>query len=281
MVFWNRRLAVPVLLDLLVVGAGLVFAVIFVFHGSSAGLKLGATNAAKQTFLATALTDLPAPELIRLAMVVALLGGLSRAALAFVLPFFRDTRVDPLSWVLIGSSIAGAAAVALFSHPGRSQGYFYATAIPLAALGSALGAERLVRGLGRRVAALVAAIGIAGGIAGYLVPQLVTGPLRPRAYTQVWEMVWIAVAVLVIVALVAAVAVGIVGRGRLGRGGLGIAVLAAVACSILVTGSSSAVAALATSRTPAARVVTLSSGGAVSQAQIDVARYIRDHSAHR
>ncbi len=179
MVFWNRRLAVPVLLDLLVVGAGLVFAVIFVFHGSSAGLKLGATNAAKQTFLASVLTDLPAPELIRLAMVVALLGGLSRAALAFLLPFFRDTRVDPLSWVLIGSSIAGAAAVALFSHPGRSQGYFYATAIPLAALGSALGAERLVRGLGRRVAALVAAIGIAGGVAGYLVPQLVTGPCVP------------------------------------------------------------------------------------------------------
>ena len=279
MVLWNRRLAVPVLLDLLVVGAGLVFAVIFVFHGSSAGLKLGATNAAKQTFLASALTDLPAPELIRLAMVVALIGGLSRAALAFLLPFYRDTRVDPLTWVLIGSSIAGAAAVALFSHPGRSQGYFYATAIPLAALGSALGAERLVRGLGRRIAALVAAIGIAGGVAGYLVPQLIAGPLRPRAYTQVWEMVWIAVAGLVVVALVAAVAVRLVGRGRLGHAATGVAVLAAVACSILVTGSSSTVAALSASTTPPARTVTLRSGSAVSQAQIDVARYIRDHSA--
>ena len=178
MLVWNRRMVLPALVDLLVVGAGLVFAVIVVFHGSSAGLRLGASNAARQTLLADVLTRLASPQLIGLAVVLAIVGGMSRAALTFVLPFYEDTRKDPLTWVLIGSSFAAACAYGLFSHPGRSQGYFYLTAIPLASLGSTLGVERLLRAHGRSVLALAVGAGVAGGVAAYVVPRMVTGPLR-------------------------------------------------------------------------------------------------------
>jgi len=279
MLVWNRRMVLPALVDLLVVGAGLVFAVIVVFHGSSAGLRLGASNAARQTLLADVLTRLDSPQLIGLAVVLAIVGGMSRAALTFVLPFYEDTRKDPLTWVLIGSSFAAACAYGLFSHPGRSQGYFYLTAIPLASLGSTLGVERLLRAHGRSVLALAVGAGVAGGVAAYVVPRMVTGPLRQRAYSQVWEMVWIAVACLAAVALLTALAAVVVGRRRLGRRGLMVVVLAAVAGAVLATGSASAMVAFTgTSTQPPTRQVTLRSGNAVSQGQIDVARYIRDHS---
>jgi hypothetical protein len=286
MLLWNRRLLVPALVDLLVVGAGLVFAVIFVFHGSSAGLRLGTTNAAKQTLLADALTALPSPELLRLAVVVALVGGLSRAALAVVLPFHEDTRRDPLTWVLVGSCFAAACAVALFSHPGRSQAYFYLTAIPLASLASALGLERLLRAHGRRTLGLVVGAGVVGGLFTHVLPRLVAGDLRERAYTQAWHMVWLTIACFVVVAVLAAVAPGLFSRARPGRPHLSrrpapvALVAAAVAGALLVAGSASAAVSLGSAiTTPAvAGKVPLTWPNAVSQGQIDVARYIRDHS---
>ncbi|GAB3878353.1 hypothetical protein [Terrabacter terrigena] len=283
MALWNRRLLVPTLVDLLVVGAGLVFALIVVFHGSSAGLKLGATDAAKQSLLAGLLTQVPSVQLVWLAVTLGVVSGMSRAALTFVLPFHEDTRRDPLTWVLIGSTFAAACAVALFSHPGRSQGYFYLTAIPLAALGSVLGLQRLARSQGARAVGLVAAAGIVGGLATYAVPTLVAGHLRPRAYSQAWETVWLAAGCLAAVAVIGVVAAWLSTRRRPRenprRPGAGVVVLASVAASLLVAGSTTGVLALKGALTPVpTKPVTLRSPNAVSQGQIDVARYIRDHS---
>ena len=279
MLVWERRMLLPTLLDLAVVGAALVFAVIVVFHGSSAGLKLGATDAAKQSMLAGALTGVPARELVLLAVALTLIGAMSRAALAFVLPFQEDTRRDPLTWVLIGSSFAAACAYALFSHPGRSQAYFLLTAVPLAALGSVLGLDRLLRAYGRRVLLLVAAVASVGGVVSYLLPQMVTGRLRPRAYTQAWEMVWLAVACLAAVALVAAACAALLARKRLGAHGLVVVVLASVAGALVVEGSTAAGVVITRSDLEVTtKTATLRSSNAVSQGQIDVARYIRDHS---
>lgn len=289
---WNRTMVRPVFVDLLVVGGGLVFAVIVVFHGSSAGLELGVTKAADQSQLFDTLLSLPTQDLVVLATVLALVGGLSRAALAFVLPFHRDTRVDPLTWTLIGSSVAGAAAIALFSHPGRSQGYFYLTAIPLAALGSALGLERMLRGHDRRVLAVVAVLAAGGGVATFVAPVLVTGPLGPGADLQAWVMGRVALACLAVVTVLAGLAAAVLlrrrpehldGRARSGRRGLLVVVLAALCGTLLATGASGAVVALVQGPPPAPpevrpENVTLTSWGAVSQGEIDTARFIRDHS---
>ncbi len=286
MLIWNRALVARTVVDLLVVAGGLVFALIFVFHGSSAGLALGVTASAKQTALGRVLTELPSRELILLASGTVIVSGVSRAILALVLPFFRDTRRDPLTWVLLGASAAGAIAVGIFSHPGLSQSYFYLTAVPLGALGSALGVQRAVGAFGRRFMRAVWVLGVLSGIAvGYASPALV-GPLLPEEYTRAWEAFGVTTAALLVTATAGAVAGLLLGRdrwrepGRTGRrwtGALTAAGLVA-ATAFLTAGSVGAVRSLMATRPVDPRAVTLETYGAVSQGQIDVARYIRDHS---
>jgi len=286
MLVWNRSMLARTVVDLAVVAAALVFAVIFVFHGSSAGLAFGVTNSAKQTTLADWLHALPSLPLVLLASGTAILGGLSRASLSVVLPFFSDTRREPLSWLLIGASAAGAAALGTFSHPGRSQGYFTLTAIPLAALATALGAQRLVTAFRGRFLVAVGAVGVAGGLAAFFTTRLVVGLIPSRAFRKAWEAAGTTGLVLVSVFVAAAVAGAILGVARwrdpdrVGTrwGGALTAGCVAVALALLVGGGTGATSGILAAGPPPNAPTTLRSTNAVSQGQIDVARYIRDHS---
>jgi hypothetical protein len=243
-------------------------------------------GAARQTVLADWLAGLPSRRLVLLAAAAVLVASLSRAALAFALPWFRDTRIDPLTWLLLGASIAGAVAPAIFSHPGRSQGYFFLTAIPLSALGSALGAARVARSFRPALLVAVGLLGAVGGIAASYAPWWVAGRLRPHDSSQAWDLVfvWATVMGLVLVGgLVAGYALGTHppegGRQRRWVNGAAAGAAVAVATAFLVGGATSAARGVVGARAPVEAVVTTQTPNAVTQGQIDVARYIRDHSA--
>jgi hypothetical protein len=278
MLIWNRKQLRPVLVDLGTVALSLVFAVVVVFHGSSAGLKVGVAGAAEQTLLGRIMDGLPTGALVGLAIAVTVVGGLSRAALAFALPFFRDSRADPLSWLLIGASIAGAAAPAVFSHPGQSQVYFYLTAVPLAALGSALGLARLHRAWGARLVGAVLAVGATAGVALLVAPMALFAPVRAGETDSPWRLSAVA-----LVVLAAAVVVGAVVAVLMAGWRHAVPVAAATLATALLfggaAGATKAWLALWTAPLPAEPAVTVRNWGAISQGQIDVARYIRDHSA--
>ena len=271
MLLWNRSLFRQVVVDLLVVAGGLVFAVIVVFHGSSAGLALGAPAAAKQTYLGAILGDLPTLQLQVTAAALVVLGGLTRAALAFAPLFGRTSRRNPMPWLLAGAAIAGAFAVGIFSHPGLSQGYFLTTAIPLAALGSALGARSLVRALGWRQMAVLIPVALVGAGLVFHGPTGVLGTIRRGTYGIFYDTVLMAAAVVAVVAVVGFL---------LGRPGRRVAAaLATVAMAGLATGGFAAADSVRNPLFPAAKPPTsLTQRLAVSQAQIDAARWIRDHS---
>ncbi|WP_035905832.1 hypothetical protein [Knoellia subterranea] len=271
MLLWNRRLFGKVVVDTLVVGGGLIFALIVVFHGSSAGLALGITDSSKQTYVHVLLGSLPGRELVLAAAALAVISGLTRAALSFAPMFGRESRRQPLSWLLAGGSIAGAAAVGLFSHPGQSQYYFLLTAIPLAAIGSAMGARSIVHALGpdavRRLLPLAV---VAGGLI-HLAPTRLVGELGEGTFQTFWRALAVA-AVLVVATAAAGWFLGDPGRRLM-------ASLATTATAALAVGG---FAAINTVRAPlfaeVKRPASLTERLAISQDQLDAARWIRDHS---
>jgi hypothetical protein len=271
MLVWNRRLWLPVLVDLVVVAAGLLFAVVFVFRGSSAGLALGITDAAKQTYVFTTLGALPDPWLTRATAVLVVLGGLTRAALSFAPLFGRVQRRHPLPWLLAGGSLAGAGAVGVFSHPGQSQGYFLSTAIPLAAIGSALGARALARALGPEKVRTLLPLAVAGGALIHIAPTRLGGALTKGAYASFTKALVVAV-VLVVILAVAGWMLG--GPAHRWRSSLATVAVAGV-CVGVFTGLNSVRAPLFPE---ANRPASTSDFQSISQDQLDAARWIRDHS---
>jgi hypothetical protein len=155
--------------------------------------------------------------------------------------------------------------------------------------------ERMLRGHDRRVLAVVAVLAVAGGVATFVVPVLVTGPLGSGADAQAWVMGRVALACLAgatVLAGLAGLAATVLlhwrperlgGRARLGWRSLPVVVLAALCGTLLATGAAGAVVALVQGPPPVPpelrpENVTLASWGAVSQGEIDAARFIRDHS---
>lgn len=270
MLLWNRALLKPVLIDLAIITVCLGAVMVVVFHGSSAGLAFGTSEAAKQASLAAWLGALPTSSLLWLSGLLALLSGLTRAALVFVLPFSRRGREDPVTWVLLGASVAGAAAVAVFSHPGHSQGYFQLTAIPLAAIGSALGFDKLMTVLGRERVTRLVGLGLVGGFAFSQLPALITGDLARRDFDHAWQMVWIALAGVAVVVLAAWL---LARRGYRWVSAGSVLGLSAVLSGFLVFGDGmlQPVRAAVDPVPPTRNLATW-------QGQIDAARYIRDHS---
>ncbi|WP_353950847.1 hypothetical protein V6K52_14555 [Knoellia sp. S7-12] len=274
MFLWNRPLCLRVVVDLVVVASGLVFAMIVVFHGSSAGLALGVKGAAEQSYVFSMLGSLPGPWFVRASAGLALLGGLTGAALSFAPLFGRRTRRDPLPWLLAGGAFAGAAAVGLFEHPGRSQYYFLLTAMPLAAIASAMGARALTHALGRNIVGPLLALGVTAGALVYLAPTRLIGKLGDGNVAMLWRVLAVAAVVIVLTAGVA---------WLLGRPGARVrASLATVGVATVTTG---VIAGLDTVKAPLFRSVpkpaSLMVPLAVSQDQIDTARYIRDNSQPR
>lgn len=270
MLLWNRPMFRPVLLDTVTMIIALIATMVLVFHGSVAGLKLGVTASSQQTALAGALNGLNSRDQVLFVSATAIVAGLTRAAFAFVLPFRRSSRIDPVSWLLIGASIAGATALGIFSHPGKSQGYFTMTAIPLAAVGSAIGLKAVWEWLGPRRALTFAAIGLAAALVFARGLPLAIGPLSHRNYPHLWA---IAASGAVVIALTAAFGAFVLRRGVLRGAAIGVATLGLL--SGVVTYADAARSSLPVPTVPAA---TLKTPNAVSLGQIRAARYIRDHS---
>lgn len=271
MLIFNRGKAIAVAIDLGVVAATLVLTIIVVFHGSSAGLTLGIEEAAQQTATGTWLGPLDTPALRTMAIATSVLGVLARGAAGFALPFSARWRKDPLTWVLLGACLAGACALGVFSHPGKSQWYFALTAIPLLSIASSMGLYELARALGVRRSLIMGALAAPAGVLLALLPRWVQGSLVYQDYGQAWSMVGIAVAVLVVTALAGAA----VGRGR-----LSVPARAATAVGLCAVVSGLAVF-VSSYREPIKtewKPVTTRTSWAVTQKQIDAARYIRDHS---
>lgn len=271
MALWNRPLFGRVMLDLAMVAGGLLFTLFVVFHGSSAGLHLGVEEAAEQTYSFTLLQLLPDTRFVIAAVVLAVLGGLSRAALAFVPLVGRRTRTQPMYWLLAGGALAGAGAVGVFSHPGRSQYYFLSTAIPLAAIGSAMGAQALVGVLGRHTVARLLPLAIAAGAAIHVVPTRLVGSVTAGGFHQFWSVLAV---VLVILGAVGAAAFLLADPGVRWRSALGTVATAGLFLAVFTSLN----AVKAPLFPPVKATVSLKQPLAVSQHQIDTARYIRDHS---
>ena len=272
MFLWNRRLALPVLVDLAVVAGCLVLTVVAVFHGSSAGLAFGLPEAAQQTAVGRWLGDVPTGPLQAMAIVVTVLWLLARSVAVYALPFFGGARRDPLTWVLVGASLAGAAAVGVFSHPGVSQLYFALTAVPIMAIGSALGLVAIGDHLGRSVMTRLAAIGVVGGVLLAFLGEWVHGELLPGEGDKAWSMLAVGAAVAALGAVAGAL---VVGRGAPRAVGAATAVaLLTLAGGVAVFAESSA-EPVRTEWGPYERITALL---ATTQAQVDAARWIRDHS---
>ena len=271
MLLWNRKMVLPIVIDAAVMGVSLVATMAIVFHGSVAGLKLDIHASADQTGLAALLGGLTSDTMVYSVSAAVILAALTRGALAFALPFSRAGRVDPVSWLLIGATIAGAFAVGIFAHPGKSQGYFTATAIPLAAVGSALGAQQLWRTFGARRSLLVAAVGAVAGLVFVKGVLVFTGRLSSRDYDHFWKLAVIAAVVLVVAGVVGA----FVGGHKWAR-----TALTAVALTGLLAGVFNVVDALRkTIEHPTEYALTnVRTLGAVTSAELRAARYIRDHS---
>jgi hypothetical protein len=272
MLLWNRRRVLMVVIDLLVVAGALVLTMVLVFQGARGGLALGIEDAADETYAFRMLGSLPTQRLVLTAVALVVLGGLTRAALAFAPLFSSRLRRDPMAWLLVGAALAGAGATGVFSHPGRSQYYFLMTAIPLAALGSALGAQAVVRALGRRRTARLIPVALVGGVLMFLVPTWLLEPVGRGEFTLFGRVVAVAAGLAL---LTAACGVLLGGSGHRVRAGL-----ATVATAGLFVG---VVAGLKTLTSDpffpeVSRPTSLTRQSAVSQSQIDAARYIRDHS---
>jgi hypothetical protein len=271
MLVFDRSRVRSVLGDLAMVTGALVFTLIVVFHGSSAGLTFGLPAAAEQTQVGTWLGGVPTATAQAFAITITVLSMMSRGALAFALPFSRTLRRDPVTWLLVGAILAGAGAVGVFSHPGQSQLYFALTAIPLMALGSALGLQRLAQVLGRRLL-WIAAIAVPAGVLLAYLPEWVVGAFRAHDLRHAEVMVAVAGAATLVVAVLAGL---LVRSERLGR----VAVAAtAVAVMVVAGGVTVFVDGLFEPVRTVWGPVPKSWPTATTQAQIDAARYIRDHS---
>lgn len=140
----------------------------------------------------------------------------------------RETRADPMTWLLLGGGVAGLGAMVALTHPGSSQNYFYKTGEPLLAIAAAWGAAVLWErsGSDRRV----------------LVAGLVTGPLAIAVTRLLLDRdgapgadgALIALAgLLVLVTLGALVGARTTGTGR--SGGIAVAAVALLAAGIVPT----------------------------------------------
>ena len=263
----NRPMVRRVLVDLGIVLASLVTAVVLVFRGSGAGLHVDLAGAADASAAASWLGGVQSVEARAFVLVLAVAAVLSRAVGAVVLVGDRTARRQMVTWLLIGASLAGAGAVGVFAHPGSSQYYFARSAAPLMALASTLGlvvlADRL--GVAMRRPLLIGAI---AGVGIAVLPFAVMGALtfgEPRH----------ALGMLIVAGLVLAVAVALVSDGPdVGHRRLGVVVVAVLSAGVVMVSKG----VVESDPLPPAQEVSVNNQLAISRDQIDAARWIRANS---
>jgi hypothetical protein len=270
---FNRSRLRTLIPDFLIIVGCLGFAMLVIFHGSEAGLRPDPRYAPQAMYL---YNPLGGPNSVKTDLdrafvtLVVICGVLARGAGLIVLLALRKGRRDPLTWLLAGGGLAGAAALAAFTHPGNSQAYFAISAVPLLAIGSAVGLASLADLSGAKVR-LPVLIGLVGGVIMLLLPSALIGVLTTAgSIRQATKLLAIAGAVLAVTGLLAALMV----RPRRP------AFLGAVVVAILAAGVGSYGIPMARTQLPVDQTRVPSSASlAVSRDQINAARWIRGHSS--
>jgi hypothetical protein len=184
----------------------------------------------------------------------------------------RQTRRDPAVWLLLGSSLAGAGAVTVLSHPGSAQWYFLRAAdVPmsiLAAWGTVLVVMRATRPLVAIVVGVAAAVVAVGATWWWLGPIAESTSRLPTAV--------LSVALFGVIVLAAALLAAIFApNGETMR--TRVAVATAVVALTAAAGLPAARMAEAALAREAPRA-TAKTPGAFSSSQVQAAQYIRDHA---
>lgn len=266
----DRSRVRSLVLDGVLCAGTLVVALVVVFQGSESGLHVQLHDAAMSTPSINRLGPVTTTTMFVSAVVV-VLGILARGTGLLWKLRTPEGRRDPMTWLLIGGGFAGAAAVAVFAHPGGSQYYFARTAGPLLALGSAIGLASMVDVLGTRGWRAIA-IGVALGPVFILLPLVTVGALVPRHGGLIQAAKLIAVALLVL-AVAGALALWVTPRMRVA------AFAAAITCAILAGGVTTVVKFQLNAK-PVRPLTDVkpTTANAVGKEQIEAARWIRDHS---
>jgi hypothetical protein len=271
MLVFHRDRTMRVVGDLVIVVACLVLAIVFVFHGSEAGLHYSPADAAEQV---PGASWLGSPHNIwQRAVVLGLAAGgvVARGAGALALPFAHTARRSPLIWLLIGGSLAGGGAVAVFAHPGLSQWYFARTAEPLLALGSVMGLVALFNVIDPARRVRLIGLGLVAGVVMVFVGPVLLGPVSTGHWLRAVAMIALACLVVVAAAAIAWFA-GVRRTERVRLAG------AAVVLTILFGGVVSAWSGLSAPPPAPLANVSVDQSGAASRGEIVAARWIRDHS---
>lgn len=270
---WRRRSATPVLRDLVLLTGTLAAMLGLVLGGAAGRGTLDPVQALRETGLSTWLlrpvVD-PSPALLVLSVVVVLVGALARAAPLLLAAVSDGEPQDPVLALLVGVALAGVGVVLVLTVPGTSQLYFLRNAVPLMAVGTAVGLVRLLEPLGSSGARLVLA-GVGGGISAPFVLLALFG----RVDRIVPDLAGTAAVRLVVLLVVLAVPAAVVARrpGRLREMGIALAIgLAVLSLVPSLEGRWSAMnGEVAPPREPQQRF-------GVSADQIAAARWLRDHS---
>lgn len=273
MALWRRTSLPRVVVDLAALIVALLFTMTVVFRGSANALLFDPAAAVRYSW-PVAVTGSTGILVMLVGGATLVFSGLTRAAPAFAVAFRdseRDGRRDPVLWLLIGGAVAGACAPAVFVQPGASQFYFLLSAIPLAALGTAIAVDAMREHLGSRWLAVVG-VAMTGGILAWVLPPwaLPVGRQSPG------DMIRVPLLGALVFAATAVAARCTIGRRT---------PAAAVTLAMLTTG---ALGALATASRPnpavaggssAPRPKTVLTPGAIGAGQVAAAKFIGRESS--
>lgn len=267
-----------VVIDAVVLMAVLGLGFIALF-GSRGGLALdvGEALAAAPVRTLTAEVSSAGPLTWVAAATLLMAAVLARGIGAIAVLADRDLRRDPVMYLLVGVGLAGAGAVLLLSHPGRSQIYFLRSAAPALGLATAIGVTRLAHGLDRRTLGLGVGVGVLLGGTAWGILSLLQGPspfgtLGPAALAAAGSLVVVSAA-----AGAATLVALLTGR----RTRVPVALLA-ITVVVLTVATAPVVAWLTTRELPHTRPpVAPGASRSVSADQIEASRWLRDHSAVR
>lgn len=270
---WPSRRRIGIDLALLLLTFLGTFLMIF---GGSARLVLDPAHAVSEAGISAYLLgtiESPSTPLVLAGIAMVLASVLARASGLLAMSAVPDLRRDPIAHVLLGASVAGALAVVLLAVGGKSQYYFLRNAIPLMAIGSALGLVALWDRLSPHAWRTFAT----GAITGTTIAVVLD-----HAFARVTEAstllvpTTIARSAAAVALLVVGVAVSLRAAPRPNRLPAGVAV-ASVSLVVLALVPTLSVK-LTSSLPPSPSPLPPTERFAFSADQIDAARWLRDHS---
>lgn len=268
MIVLDRRRVARIFVDGCLMVAALLFVVVTVFRGSGAGLHLSLADAARATWGSSLLgSDTFVHREVSATMAV--LGVLTPAVVGLCLFAYKRWRDDPEPWFLLGCGLAGAGAIAVFGHPGNSQGYFATQAAPVLMLLAVLGISGLEDQWSRRQLGTVLLVAAPVGVVAARGPVMMLGDLTPGDDSS---------ALLRVVLTVGVLTAGVVIAVLVTREQRRVVALAALGLAVIAGGVSGNYQSLQPTPREAAEPLKPDDFGVISRATVRAARFIREHS---